>query len=72
MSIENENGTGSGLIIKRVAGQRIMIGGDIIVTVTEVIGRHVRLAIQAPRNIRVDREEVAADIRRHGMRPAVD
>lgn len=46
------------LVLARRKGQAIYIGEDITVVVTEVRGKSVRLAIQAPPHIRVDREEV--------------
>ena len=46
----------------RKVGQSIMIGDSITVTVTEVRGRQVRLGIDAPREIRVYREEVFKQI----------
>jgi carbon storage regulator len=36
-----------------------MIGDDIIVTVLFVDGQNVKIGIDAPRNVPVDREEVA-------------
>lgn len=46
------------LTFTRRDGQRIMIGDDIIITVVEVRGRQARISIQAPEDVRVDREEV--------------
>lgn len=51
------------LVLSRREGQSIMIGNDIVVTVIEVRGDHVRIGIDAPRSITVHREEVAAEIR---------
>lgn len=48
------------LILTRKPRESIIIGDDIKITVTEVNGRQVRLAIHAPRHIRVDREEIRA------------
>jgi carbon storage regulator len=47
------------LILTRRAGETIMIGPDIEVTVMAVNGSQVRLGIKAPQNVQVDREEVA-------------
>lgn len=46
----------------RKAGQAIRIGDEILVTVREVRGRQVRLNIQAPREIRIYREELYQQI----------
>lgn len=47
------------LVLTRKESQRIYIGNDIVVTVAEIRGNKVRLAIEAPRHMSVDREEVA-------------
>ena len=57
------------LILTRREGEVIRIGPDIEVVVLGVKGPQVRLGIQAPREIVVDREEIAlkraADALRH-------
>ncbi len=45
-------------ILTRRAGETIMIGDDIAVTVLGVKGNQVRVGINAPKEMRVDREEV--------------
>ena len=54
------------LVLTRRKDERIRIGADIHVQVVEIKGRQVRLGIEAPRNIPVDREEIA--LRRDGER----
>ena len=46
------------LVLSRSEGESVMIGSDIVVTVLEVRGDVVRIGIDAPRSIRVHREEV--------------
>ncbi len=46
------------LVLSRKIQESIVIAGEIRVTVISVVGNKVRLAIDAPRDIRVDREEV--------------
>jgi carbon storage regulator len=46
------------LVLSRSQGESVMIGTDIVVTVLEVRGDVVRLGIEAPRDVRVHREEV--------------
>jgi carbon storage regulator len=46
------------LILRRRIGERIVIDGRIEVTVLHVRGGKVRLGFNAPRNVRVLREEV--------------
>ena len=46
------------LIITRRAGEKIVIGDDIVVEVMEVVGNTVRLGLAAPKSIPVYREEI--------------
>jgi carbon storage regulator len=46
------------LVLTRRAGESVVIGDDIRVTVVEVRGDVVRLGIDAPRDVKVHREEV--------------
>lgn len=47
------------LVLSRKTSERIKIGKDIYLTVVEIRGNKVRLGIEAPKNVTVDREEVA-------------
>ncbi len=47
------------LVFTRNPGERIVIGGGVVVTVLEVGNKQVRLGITAPDEVRVDRGEVA-------------
>jgi carbon storage regulator len=51
------------LIITRRAGERIMVGDDIVVEVMEMVGNSVRIGISAPRSVPVYREEIYAAVR---------
>jgi len=51
------------LVLTRRPEQRIVIGDDIVITVLEVKGDTVRLGIDAPRSVRVHREEVHEALR---------
>ena len=46
------------LIITRRAGEKVMLGDDIVVEVMEIVGNTVRIGIQAPRSLPVYREEI--------------
>lgn len=50
------------LILGRRVGGTLMIGDGITVTVLSVKGGTVRLGVTAPKDVRVDREEVRARI----------
>jgi carbon storage regulator len=56
------------LTLTREIGEKIVIGDDVVVTVISVSenGR-VRLGIEAPRQIRIDRAEVLERIRRENL-----
>ena len=46
------------LVLTRNINESIIIGDDIKITVLDVSGRSVRLGIDAPRDVIVDREEI--------------
>ena len=46
------------LVLTRSIGQQIVIDGDIRITVTAIEGGKVRLGIEAPHSISVDRAEI--------------
>ncbi|VVO22811.1 carbon storage regulator [Pseudomonas fluorescens] len=48
------------LILSRNIGEAILIGNDISVTISNVSGSQVRLAIEAPKEVSVDRAEIRA------------
>jgi len=50
------------LVLSRRERESVMIGHDIVVTVLSIGGDHVRLGIQAPRDIDVHREEVYKEL----------
>ena len=46
------------LVLTRQHGQEIVIGGNIRIVVVDVRGDRVRLGIEAPPSVRVDRLEI--------------
>jgi carbon storage regulator len=52
------------LILSRQRDESVMIGDDIIVTVTEIRGDKVRLGFAAPKEIPVHRKEVYDTLQR--------
>lgn len=46
------------LFLTRKAGEALMIGDEVTVTVIEIRGSQVRLGIDAPKGIRVQRLEI--------------
>lgn len=51
------------LNITRRRGERIVLGDDIFVSVLEISGQTVRLGIDAPRAVRVYREEIWLEVK---------
>ena len=47
------------LVLSRRKNQAIVIDGDVRILVTGISGKCVRLAVEAPPHVRVDREEIA-------------
>jgi carbon storage regulator len=47
------------LMLTRRAGETIRIGDDIWVTIVAIDGAQARVGVSAPREVRVDREEIA-------------
>jgi carbon storage regulator len=50
------------LVLTRRAGESVMIGDDVIITVLEARGDVIRLGIEAPRDVQVHREEVYREL----------
>ncbi len=54
------------LVLTRRLEEKIVIGNDICITILSIEGDRVRLGIEAPKSVRVDRQEVHE--RRPGFR----
>jgi carbon storage regulator len=52
------------LNITRRRGERVVLGDDVFISVLEVSGQTVRLGIEAPRSIRVYREEIWLEVKK--------
>ena len=46
------------LILSRRVGEKLVIGEDVIITVLGVKGNQIRIGIDAPRDVSVNREEI--------------
>ncbi|MEC5170846.1 carbon storage regulator CsrA [Glaciihabitans sp. GrIS 2.15] len=46
------------LVLTRKTGEKIVIGDDITITILDVRGDGIRIGIDAPRGIKIQREEV--------------
>ena len=46
------------LMITRRSGQRVIVGGNIVITLVEVSGQTARIGIEAPKSMPIFREEI--------------
>lgn len=46
------------LVLTRKVGEKILIGDDIVVTVLDVRGEGIKIGIEAPRGVKIQRQEV--------------
>ena len=62
------------LILTRRVGETVMIGDEVAVTVLRVKGNQVRLGVNAPKSVSVQREEIFQRIKREAGQgaPAAD
>lgn len=51
------------LILTRKAGETVLLGDDISITVLSVRGNQVKLGVKAPKDVSVHREEIYKRIR---------
>jgi len=56
------------LVLSRKVNERVMIGNDIVITIAGIRGDKVRLGIEAPQEISINREEVLRKIARDGKK----
>lgn len=58
------------LILSRRVNEKIIIGEDIVLSVIEVRGDQVKIGIEAPRDVKVFREEVFVAIQAENKKAA--
>ena len=58
------------LILSRKIDEKIKIGDDITITLIDVHGDQVKIGIEAPKNVKVFRQEVFDDIQRQNKEAA--
>ncbi len=58
------------LVLTRKPHQQIMIGDNIVINVVEVQGDNVRIAIEAPRDIKIYRGEIYRAIQEENQQAA--
>ena len=46
------------LVLSRRLGEKLIIGDNVTITVVRIKGNEIRFSIEAPREIKVNREEV--------------
>lgn len=60
------------LILTRRVGETVMIGEDVSVTVLRVKGNQIRLGVNAPKNVSVQREEIFGRVKEERELPLHD
>ncbi len=60
------------LILSRKTGEKIIINGDIEITIAELRGSEVRIGISAPKNVSIYREEVYRKVRQENVKAMVE
>ena len=58
------------LIITRRAGEKVMVGDDVVVHVMEIVGNSARVGIEAPKSLPVYREEIWAAVKEENQASA--
>ena len=58
------------LILTRRAGENLVVGDDIVISVIEIRGDAVRIGVQAPRSLSVHREEVWLELQQANAQAA--
>ncbi len=46
------------LVLTRKRGERILVGDDIVITILEIKGDAIRIGVDAPSGVRIQRHEV--------------
>lgn len=59
------------LVLTRKPGERIVIGDNIVITIVEIKGDNIRVAIDAPKEIKIYRGELYETIAAENMQAAV-
>jgi carbon storage regulator len=55
------------LVLTRKLGESIRINDNIVIKIVDLDGRHVKLGIEAPRNVSVNREEIYERIQNENL-----
>ncbi len=57
------------LVLSRKPGEKLVIGGGIVLTVLEIIGGRVRIGVEAPADVRILRGELTCWLELPAGRP---
>ena len=60
------------LILSRKLDEKIQIGDDITITIIDIHGEQVKIGVEAPKNIKVFRQEVFEAIQKENKAAAVE
>ena len=58
------------LILSRKQNEKIRIGTDIVINVLSISETQVKIGIEAPSNVKILREEIYEDVKKHTLEAA--
>ena len=58
------------LVLSRRQNEKIRIGSDIIINIISISDNQVKVGIEAPKEIKILREEIYEDVKRHTLEAA--
>ncbi|MCX7025069.1 MAG: carbon storage regulator CsrA [Spirochaetes bacterium] len=58
------------LILTRKVGEKIIVNDDVVVTLLEIHGDQAKIGVDAPRNVKVYRQEIFNSIQEENRRAA--
>jgi len=56
------------LVLTRRVGEKIVIGEDIVITVLKIEGNSVKIGIEAPRHVKILREELYEELKSENIK----
>ena len=59
------------LILTRKSGESIKVGDTVKITILEIKGNHVKIGIDAPKDLEIYREEIYDTIKSHNVMAAI-
>ncbi|PLV57476.1 carbon storage regulator CsrA [Thermotoga sp. SG1] len=58
------------LVLTRKVGEKIVVGNDIVITVLKIEGNSVKIGIEAPKHVKILREELYEELKNENIKAA--